>query len=168
MGTRAWIALSDDEENAIWARVYAELGFKPSIHQKDFPGFQEPAPSITYALPDRRGDGTAAEHAGLQEQAHEVFRQSVPAGDFIYALDWQHQGYKFYPSHDDTADTAAWKVPALPDGDYSLFVEKSLRFGWLGHPWEWTICVFGEPLLTAVKTHRPKSFRNPIRRKDLV
>ena len=166
MNERAWIELSSSEEDKIWASVYERLGFKPSVHEKDFPGFKEPTPSVTYSFRDIWGDDFLELNADLNEKAHAIIRSATTADAFVYALDWQHQGYKFYPDRAGSAGNDEWIIPALPDGDYHLFVEKSLAFGWLGHPWEQTICVFGQPLLVALKNNRPKVFRNPIRRRD--
>ena len=39
------------------------------------------------------------------------------------------------------------RQPVFPDGDYSIFLATDLRLGTFGHPWEETLCVFGQPLL---------------------
>jgi len=163
MNSEAWIKLSHSEEDEVWSSVYKRLGFSPSVHEKDFPGYKEPTPSVTYSFKTIWANNFSKLEADLKQNAHAMFRKATPVGAFVYALDWQHQGYKFYPG---ATQNDEWVIPALPDGDYFLFVEKSLAFGWLGHPWEQTICIFGEPLLTALKTHRPKVFSDPIRRRD--
>jgi hypothetical protein len=45
----------------------------------------------------------------------------------------------------------AWPGTAYPDGDYYLYVPADLRMGTFGHPWERTLCVFGDRLLGEVE-----------------
>lgn len=163
MNSKAWIELSRSEEDEIWSIIYERLGFRPSVCEKNFPGYDEPTPSVTYAFKPIWENDFSELEADLQENAGAMLKKATPAGAFVCALDWQHQCYKFYPG---SAKNNEWMIPALPDGENCLFVERSLKFGWLGHPWEQTICIFGEPLLAALKNHRPKVFRNPIRRRD--
>ena len=60
------------------------------------------------------------------------------------------------------ADEARWRIPVLPDGEYSIFLPSDQSWGWFAHPWEQTIRVFGEPLL-AVLGERPAVFRTLLR-----
>jgi len=168
MKKEPWIELLSSEKDEIWSSVYNRLGFKPSVYTKDFPGFKEPAPSITYSFSDIWGDGFEALSIDLHNKAHELFRRVTPSGDFLFALDWQHQCYKYFPDRIKSPDDNEWRIPALPNGDYYLFIEKSLKFGWLGHPWEQSICIFGQPLLVEIKQLRPRVFNNPIRERDGV
>lgn len=163
MKNKAWIELVRSEEDEIWSSVYERLGFRPSVDEKDFPGYEEPKPSVTFSFQAIWEKDFSQLEADLQEAADAMFKRATPPGSFIYALDWQHQCYKFYP---ETVNSNEWVIPALPNGDYYLFLEKSLAYGWLGHPWEETICIFGKPLLDALELHRPKLFGNPIRRQD--
>ena len=34
-----------------------------------------------------------------------------------------------------------------PDGDYYFFVQRDLKWGYLGHPWRREIWLFGAPLV---------------------
>ncbi|MBW8635846.1 DUF2716 domain-containing protein [Hoeflea sp. WL0058] len=166
MNGDAWIELPREEEDPIWRKVYDDLGFKPSTRATDFPGFKEPGPSVTYSISGIWGDDFEALEADLHAKAHSIFNKVTPEGDFLYALDWQHECYRYFPYISDSSVADQWKIPVLPNGDYYLFLERTLRFGWLGHPWEQTICVFGKPLLTELKHSQPKVYRNPVRRKD--
>ena len=168
MKNNAWIELSTRDEDEIWSTVYNRLGFNPSVYEKDFPSFKEPTPSITYSVSNIWGDDFEDLSIDLHDKAHEIFRRVTSAGDFLYALDWQHQCYKFFPDRLGSPNDNEWMIPALPNGDYYIFLEKSLKFGWLGHPWEQSICMFGQPLLDELKRFRPKVFKNPIRRKGAV
>ncbi|SMX28161.1 hypothetical protein TRP8649_02276 [Pelagimonas phthalicica] len=162
MTKKNWQELSRFEEDRIWERVYKVLGFNPSIYKENFPGFKEPEPSVTYSFSTIWGDEFDRLEADLEARAKALFKEATPKGKLIYALDWNHPCYQFDP-HSSGED---WLIPALPDGDYHLFLSQSFSFGWLGHPWEQTVCIFGEPLLAALKRHRPKVFRHPIRRSE--
>jgi hypothetical protein len=81
----------------------------------------------------------------------------------LYALDWQHIGYRFDPRRVDGRGPR-WPGGVFPDGDYALYLTSDLRFGTFGHPWEETLCVFGEPLLTAVETRLTTLLGAPVRR----
>ena len=167
MKKHIWTELSKVEENKIWSAVYNCFNFKPSIYEKNFPGFKEPSPSITYSFSDIWRDNFDDLNRDLHIEASRIFKKLIVPDDFLYALDWQHPCYRFYPHKASLYDTKEWMIPALPNGDYYISLEKSLKFGWLGHPWEETICVFGEPLLCELKIQRPKIFRKPIRQKVL-
>ena len=160
----AWVELGLSAYRLVWDRFYAEFDFRPSVHSRDFPGIKEPRPSVTYALP--RVDGqprmpTAEESDDLDAAMLAAFRACTPLGMRIYALDWQHPSYFFDPH----ADFEEWAVPVVPNGDYYIFLSQSFSWGVFGHPWEWTMCVFGEPLLAALERRRPRLFGTPIRRK---
>lgn len=40
-----------------------------------------------------------------------------------------------------------WRVSAYPKGDYSIFLREDFSEGIVGHPWEQSLCVFGERLV---------------------
>jgi hypothetical protein len=43
-----------------------------------------------------------------------------------------------------------WPVPVFPHGDYYIFLEEGMTMGTFGHPWEKTLCVFGQDLIDAL------------------
>lgn len=90
------------------------------------------------------------------------------AGDALYALDWQHTWYRVAPhQHPDGLPPLAWPVPVFPDGDYHIFLADDFRFGVFGHPWEQTMCAFGDALLEALAIERPQLFSRPVRANGL-
>jgi hypothetical protein len=62
----------------------------------------------------------------------------------VYALDWQHTSYRLRPH---ALGSTRWPLSPFGDGDYYIYLGEDLSFGTFGHPWEDSICVFGEPLL---------------------
>ncbi|MDQ0899197.1 DUF2716 domain-containing protein [Paenibacillus sp. V4I7] len=49
-------------------------------------------------------------------------------------------------------------ISFYPDGDYYLFINKDFLWGYLGHPWEQTISIFGGDLIHQFEINRPKLF----------
>lgn len=140
----AWVDLSSAEYDEIWGVVYADLAFRPSVDQDRWPSFREPAGSITWSVSSAFVDLERSESlvAGMLLAALDEVRGD---DEYVYALDWQHPSYRFFPeSVRPPSHVDSWPVPALPDGDYFLFLARDLRFGWLSHPWEQSVCVCGE------------------------
>jgi hypothetical protein len=54
-------------------------------------------------------------------------------------------------------------VTPFPNGDYYIFLSEDFRTGTFGHPWEETMCIFGDRLLTALA--EPLSVWLPVRRR---
>ncbi len=160
----AWTPLTDAESAHGWDRVERELQFHPSVDPRHWPGFVPPTPHRTYAIGHVYGpspERAAALEADLERAAAQAFRAVTRAGERVLALDWQHASYWLDPHA--LIVGAEWTVPALPNGDYYLFLAPDLRWGWLGHPWEQTITLYGEPLLAAIDRAPPTLFSQVIR-----
>lgn len=163
----AWDELPPHEYDRAWGLFTATFRFRPSIHRADWPGVVEPVPSVCFDISD------AYDHddpwlrpvrGALNLHLLGLFRRVVPAGGFLYAMDW-HAGYRFYPHRDfDAKDVRAWGVSVLPHGDYTVFLAPDLRNGTFGHPWEGTVCAFGQELLAVLKADPPALFRRVLRR----
>ena len=144
---RSWIDLTNDENEAIWHRVFANLIVDPARP----PTFVEPSDSVTWELreiPDSPRRSIAEDEKIVATELRRALGAIVGTEQWVYALDWQHGGYRFAPAQEahHQASTNSWPIPAIPNGDYCLFLAQDLRFGWLGHPWEPTICVYGDLL----------------------
>jgi Protein of unknown function (DUF2716) len=138
-----WVELTDAEDDRLWDRVYDELDFRPTTLHQEMPSFREPVGSITWRIDDIRSE---EERAIVARAAASVLATGLMMAAFddpyVVALDWQHASYRFRPAALVGRDD--WLIPALPEGDYSLFLAHDLRFGWLAHPWEPSICVYGD------------------------
>ena len=87
----------------------------------------------------------------------------MPPWEPIYALDWNHECFRFLPHRwDPVCSTDDWPLSALPAGEYHLFVTGDLRLGSLGHPWEESLCVFGD-LLPAYLERKPDTLTTILR-----
>jgi hypothetical protein len=165
-----WTKLNHLEYNQVWDTFDAEFEFGKQT--PDGLVIQEPAPSITYDISDAftmefAPWGDPAIHADVHGRFLAAFQSCVAPGETLYALDWQHDAYHFDP-HQPFAwdDLCEWKVPIIPNGDYYIHIAKDFSFGTFGHPWELTLCVFGEQLLTIVRHDPPALLNKVIRRND--
>lgn len=165
----------------VWDRFYEQFQFRASIKAADWPGIVEPIPSVTYSVQNAFGSGSNEIFYSLFYETNEKFRKAFRActrqNEKIYALDWHHEAFWFYPHGEMESNTAsvadeyerrnfdAWKIPVFPDGDYYIFLAEDFRFGTFGHPWEQTICVFGQQLIDAIELDKP-SFFTEIQRKN--
>ncbi len=176
----AWIPLTfDDEEHKnIWDKFYYEFNFRASIYTKDWPGIKEPNPSVTYSISNIYGGENGEGHydklnKNLQDCFLVYFQALTKDDDWIFVLDWQHTTHKFYPHiHFDLVSLYnelpvpllnEWPTPILPNGDYFIFLEPNLEFGVFGHPWEQTMCIFGQKLIDLVEKNPPLLFTKKLR-----
>lgn len=149
--------LEEPEERAIWDRVYEELQFRPSVREKG-PPFRLPEPWAVHRLPYFPID---EQYEVFEAAVREAFSASLGEDDWIYALDWNHSGFRYDPRQPITGRSFwvedrrysgggynAYFPDFYPDGDYYFFVQRELNWGWLGHPWRREIWLYGEPLVS--------------------
>ena len=152
------------EEHATWDRFDAKFRFRPST--KYWPGIKEPEASVTYDISHVYGAPERYDRLTL-DLSHKLvsaLRGCVADGDVVHVLDWQHPCYRFNPHAPFAFDSEDdWPIPALPNGDYYIFLDPDLRFGIFGHPWEKTMCVFGRTLVRAFGAEPPLLFDRPKR-----
>ncbi|HYO48378.1 MAG TPA: DUF2716 domain-containing protein [Chloroflexia bacterium] len=163
----AWELLTTEQRGVTWDRFYAEFDFRPSIYPKDWPGIREPSPSITYSISSiyKAMSNPRILENDLNTKTLAAIRKCVEPEKRLYVLDWQHDCYWLNPHKSfDAHLSRAWKVPVLPNGDYYIFIAEDFSFGLFGHPWEQTICVFGQVLLDAFAQAMPLLFVEPVRR----
>ena len=150
--------LGEEESKQIWDRINTELQFQPSIRVNTLP-FRLSEPYLVLDLA-----------CAAQEQVEKLLAE-VPGAlaaclgedDWIYALDWHHSYFRYDPrlpitehSHwvEDESYMGggydAYFPDFYPDGDYYFFVQRDLKWGYLGHPWRREIWIFGDPLLDAL------------------
>ena len=150
--------LDEEESKQIWDRINAELRFQPSVRVDQLP-FQLSEPylvlDLTYA--------TQEQVEKLLAEVPGALAACLGEDDWIYALDWHHSYFRYDPrlpitehSHwvEDESYMGggydAWFPDFYPDGDYYFFVQRDLKWGWLGHPWRREIWLFGAPLIGAL------------------
>ncbi|MEU6948152.1 DUF2716 domain-containing protein [Streptomyces sp. NPDC046316] len=129
-----------------------------------WPAIKEPCASVTWnlsALDDDPCDERLDRLVAVVEQG--LASCAGPAGTLL-ALDWQHTSYRFAPHKVGGAGQPAWPLSPYPDGDYFIFLAEDFRFGSFGHPWEGSLCLFGEELLDAASAEVDRVLGPPIRR----
>jgi Protein of unknown function (DUF2716) len=151
----AWVELNEQEYSAVWDSFFFWFRFSPSTH--NFPGILELEPSLTYSW---NYDSLITNRDNFRQNALMVFKTIIPLGGRIYALDWQHECYWFYPH---LSGDEHWWID-VPDSEYAVFLAEDFSFGIFGHPWEETICVFGQVLLEAFQKYPPRLFEKVIRK----
>jgi len=165
----AWIELPHHKADRLWDRFTSAFRFKPSVRPEDWPSFSEPAPSLTWDVGHllREFQPWSDERATPYNLALlAALRAHVGEDEPVMALDWQHASLAFYPHRLRQPDVVRnWLIPALPSGEYHLFVTDDFRLGSLGHPWEQTLCVFGEGFVETYRELTPLGNDRLVRQK---
>ncbi|WP_411846066.1 DUF2716 domain-containing protein [Roseibacillus persicicus] len=150
-----YTVLEGSENGKVWDWFYDRFLFKPSYYAKNWPSIEPSLTSRTYRFADYlfEDDFDGYEdwiHAGLKE---------VVSNDFLYALDWQHPCYKFHLNN-----YGDLPIGFFPDGDYYIFIDASLSNGVFTHPWEQSVCVFGDRLVEVLTKKFAAPFSQEFRR----
>ncbi|WP_439661754.1 DUF2716 domain-containing protein [Lentzea sp. HUAS TT2] len=150
MTNDAWTEIPDQRYRRLWDEFDQRFQFKPSIYPKDWPSIAEPRGSVTLDLagifqPDHFEAGCRRVDEVVLASLQRVFDEQTA----LLALDWQHPAYEFRPHRHTGAFT--WPESPLspfPDGDYHIFLTEDMDQGTFGHPWEHTLCVWGDDLVS--------------------
>ena len=153
------IPLNEKEYAYIWDWVYKELSFRPSVYARDWPSIRTKMPFHKFSIDFLwREPYNQERQAGFIRKAIDTFISITQKDEVIYALDWQHEGFHYDPRElrvDGLLDTES-SIPVIsfiPDGDYYIFITKDLQNIWFGHPWERSITLIGETLISAAAGH---------------
>ncbi len=168
MRDEAWIELPHHRYTEVWDRFDETFQFRPSVRPENWPAFREPDPFVTWDI----GELLREFDPGLDPRATPynlallaALQEFVPEDEPVLALDWQHTSYEFYPHRFRRPEEPAnWCIPALPSGEYHIFVTEDYRLGSLGHPWEETLCVFGQGFLEAYRRVSPLAENRIVRK----
>src|SRR5437870_732528 len=137
--------LNKDEYDKVWDKFYDLFHFKPSIN--DFPAIKTDRPQLKFDIKNCFSKDYPLDK--LEKYALNLFAAVSEPGDRLYALDWQHDCYDFDPREQmDRGQFDGWVVPILPIGDYYIFLTKDFNNVWFGHPWEQTITLIGEDIVS--------------------
>jgi hypothetical protein len=136
--------LNSEEYDKAWDMFYDLFHFKPSINE--FPAISTEKIQLKFNISKCFSEDFPFDK--LEQFAIDLFTSISKPGDRLYALDWQHECYDFDPRmQPDRNDFDEWIVPALPNGDYYIFLTKDFNNVWFGHPWERTITLIGDDIV---------------------
>ncbi|MBX9245974.1 DUF2716 domain-containing protein [Actinotalea ferrariae] len=144
-----WRPLPYDEA---WALVDAHLDFRPDFYERETPAIDLPAGSLVIDLSPVFSVPGPRFAAGLAAVNAAALRNFVwlTADEELIALDWQHTPYRYNPGAHALAGLPEWPVPVFPDGDYFIHHAPRLEWGTLGHPWQQTLTLWGDPLVRSL------------------
>lgn len=146
--------LGEKEYNQIWDRIDNELQFYPSVRGDKRP-FRLPEPWVVHDLVCYPVE---QQYKDFEAAAVRALADCLGEDSWIYALDWHHSGFRYDPrlpvtEHDHWVEDErlgrynAYFPDFYPDGDYYFFVQRDLKWGYLGHPWRREIWLYGAPLV---------------------
>lgn len=154
-----WISLKGKDYDKVWDRFYEEFQFRPSIYKKDWPSFRELKPFITYDISSVFRREEVADD--FDDKLFESLKFCVEKKEYIYGLDWQHESFLYNPHL--SIPKGIWATPFFPDGDYYFHLNRNFEWGILSHPWEQSMCIFGDCLVACVKKNPPSVFKKILR-----
>ncbi|QSE72269.1 DUF2716 domain-containing protein (plasmid) [Rhodococcus sp. PSBB049] len=142
-----WTVL--DDQQLLWDRFTDTFGFRPGGREPTRPVIVEPAPSITVDLTvpaDRVGVWRSRVDA-VNAEALRCFVAEFAEDPMFVVLVWHDICYRLDAAVHAVTRQPDWRVSAYPKGDYSIFLREDFSEGIVGHPWEQSLCVFGERLV---------------------
>ncbi|WP_222105925.1 DUF2716 domain-containing protein [Catellatospora sichuanensis] len=149
----AWSPISMDADDEYWTPFHRRFDFRPGMHSGR-PAIAEPVPSVTVDLGPIFAARSHPEFAAGARAVNSLtllalVRMFEPDTSLV-VLDWQHQTHRFWPDRLACQPDPQWQTEVFPNGDYYIFLTEDMSTGTFGHPWEQTLCVFGEPLVSAL------------------
>jgi len=149
------LLLNKDEDNFVWNRIYSEFHFNPSINKSVLP-FEL---NCNYQIYDI-SKLTEKNIDDMDDIITNILIKCTEETETVYALDWQHSSFKFNPRNKEEQKSIyvkddkyfgggynAYFPSYYPDGDYYFFIASDFSFGYLGHPWQNKVWIFGEKLI---------------------
>jgi hypothetical protein len=147
----AWQRIPFDAVEDYWSPFVERFHFRPGRDPAQWPAITEPVPAVTIDLgPTFECTNHSEFMAWLNAvNATGLLAMTRAFGAYIrmIVLDWQHPSYYFWPHRQARQKDPEWPIDIFPEGDYFIFLTEDIRCGAFGHPWEQTLCVFGEPLV---------------------
>lgn len=152
-----WEILSSQLEDELWEVIYQRFSFEPDYYAEDS-RYTVKEPHDLYSCNDVFT--IADSDPNWRETIRAIFCACLKSQEYMYVLDWQHTGYKYYPQVKTRKEKSTFIVDKnyehegynvyfpefYPDGDYFLFFPKDLTWGYLTDPWRQHIFVYGEQL----------------------
>jgi hypothetical protein len=128
-----------------WAPFHARFDFRPDFHERTAPAIRLPEHCLVIDLSPlfaNEGPRFAAGEAAVNAAALRAFVWLCDQ-DELTALDWNHPAYRYSPAA-LALSGLGWVVPVFPNGDYYIHATQDLSWGTFGHPWQQSLCIWGE------------------------
>lgn len=152
-----WEILSDQLMDELWDIVYQRFSFEPDYKAEDS-RYTLKEPHDLYSC--KGVSAIADSDPNWRETIQGIFCMCLKDQKYMYALDWQHTCYEYYPQVKTRKENPtfilderyhgggynAYFPEFYPNGDYYLFFSKDLTWGYLTDPWRQHIFVYGEQL----------------------
>ncbi|MFJ4778135.1 DUF2716 domain-containing protein [Streptomyces sp. NPDC088762] len=158
------VQLSEAEYRDVWDRFDTEFAFRASMNPDKWPAIREPLDSVTWSLAALHDDPEFERLDRLVEVVEQGLTACVPPQGTLFALDWQHASFRFSPHLLRGSEQEQWPLSPYPDGDYYIYLSEDFLTGSFGHPWEESLCLFGQGLLDAASAEIDDILGSPIRR----
>ncbi|MCC9021921.1 DUF2716 domain-containing protein [Bacillus nakamurai] len=150
----SWYVLDEETNDYIWNQVNRIIKWKPGSK------IYKIKPPKPYSVFDITVNISEEAIDDLELKMLKAFKACTTQQETMYALDWQHESYIFYPHEQFQLDEfGEWPVPIFPNGDYYFFFHKNFKWGVLGDPCHQTMTIFGDKLLNQIERDKPTIFR---------
>jgi hypothetical protein len=171
MDDDVWVELEWDVGKVLWAEFADRFRFRARISPHRWPAIVEPTPSVVWDLgqiftEDYPG-GFAAGSRDIAALVLGTLQDCTEWPETVAFHDWVHPSGMFRRHKvDDPEEVPGWNTGCLfPNGDYTIFVGRDCAFGLLGHPWERSLCVFGDSAVTTFAARNRGVLTTVLRRK---
>jgi hypothetical protein len=165
-----WVELDWDAGKMLLHEFIDRYQFRLGVEPVDWPAIVEPTPSVAWDLgPIFAGDYPGGLHAGSYAVASLVLgtlQDCTEWWESVVFHDWAHPSSMFRPHKVDAPDEVpGWNVGGLfPNGDFTIFLGRDDAFGIIGHPWERSLCVYGERAVAAFTERNRNRLTTVLRR----
>ena len=157
MQSEVWKVLEEDEYRKVWDQVYTDLDFY-GRRGKDF-AFKTPVDVYDISSSLVREDNEE-----INEKIRLALIECMKDDPYMYALDWQHTGFRYNPRVIDNFEYPVfikYKVPIknehagwegynvwfpkfYSDGEYYFFIAKDFSWGYFTHTWFNKVYILGD------------------------
>ncbi|MDO5518152.1 MAG: DUF2716 domain-containing protein [Clostridium sp.] len=154
--------VDESEYDSVCKAVCDKLKFKPSVADSAAP-FEISEKYTVYDISKL----TNREIDNLDILMPKVFDRCIRKNEFIYALDWNHSCFKYNPTKEisPSSECITWTSDDeymgggyngyfpnfYPKRGYYFFIVNSFKWGYLAHPWQKKVWVFGEMLIEKIE-----------------
>jgi hypothetical protein len=167
-----WVDLDSEIGRILWTDFAERFQFRAGVSVEDWPAVSEPVPSVVWDLSPVFNDdcpgGFAAGSLAVASLVLETLQDCTDWYETVAFHDWVHPSALFRPhAVDEPQEVPGWDTGGLfPNGDYTIFVGRDHAFGIVGHPWEQSLCLFGDAAVDAFTARNQGTLERVLRRQS--